>query len=130
MPGWVAHVGEQLLERAAANAFAHFRSDTVEELVQRLLRVPERSFDVRVVAAPEHVVVPHRPERGGRRLVVLEGRVHLPVHDLLGKHAQRGPDEHPVLAVALVHAVTDEGDPRRAALRDEHLERGVTVERA
>ena len=56
--------------------------DVVEQLVQHLLAVAERAFEVRVVAAPAHVLPAHRPERGGCRAVVLERRVHVLVEVL------------------------------------------------
>src|SRR3954447_19779204 len=115
--GRITDVREQLLERAQSDALADRRVDTVEELVQRLLRVAERALEVRIVAAPHHVVVPHRPHRSRRGLVVLERRVHLTVEDLLRQHRQHRAHEHVVLAVPLVHPIADEWHPARAALR-------------
>src|SRR5262249_41057117 len=58
------HVREQFLERADGDAPPRLGVDVVEELVQRLLRVPERALEVRVVAAPTDVAPAHGPVGG------------------------------------------------------------------
>src|SRR5580698_9645026 len=55
----IADVGKELFERAETNPMARIVSQTVEELVQGLLRMPERAFHVGIVAAPHHVRVSH-----------------------------------------------------------------------
>ena len=59
---------------------------------------------------------------------MLEGGVDLLVDDLAGRAGQLGPHVDAVLAVALVHAVGDEGHPGGPALGDEDFEVGVAVQ--
>ena len=70
-------------EKLQGAIFIFLVPGSIEELVQRLLCVAVRSFEVRVVAAEHHVLETHRRQCRRSRLVVLEARVDLPVEVLL-----------------------------------------------
>src|SRR5688500_2310142 len=81
--GRFTDVREEVEEGPDGDPVAHRGVDVVEELVQRLLRVPVGALEVRVVAPEHHVLVAHARHRLHRRLVVLERDPDLPVDELL-----------------------------------------------